>query len=184
MSTGTMLSLGTGLEPYYGFTYYRSGRLGQFIEVKTPISQRYFDQHPEATSLPDYYVSATELSPLEHVRVQGVIQRWTDSAISKTCNAPRDFTVEDNKELYMEAWKAGCKGVTVYVDGSRDTQVLNLTAEENSIEDETSRKKGIDQTSYNADDLDILSTEEIEVTPTNACSITWDEQGNMIKECS
>lgn len=178
-STGTLMGCGTGLEPYYSFSYFRSGRLGQFIEVKTAIAQKYFDEHPEATELPDYYVGAMDISALDHARVQGVIQRWVDSAISKTCNAPKDFTVEQNKELYMEAWRLGCKGVTVYVDGSRDSQVLSLTAEENRFEEE------LEENTEQAKQEEISTLNDEDLTDVTAvCKITFDEQGNMIKECS
>jgi ribonucleoside-diphosphate reductase alpha chain len=169
-STGTLIGCGTGLEPYYSFSYFRSGRLGEFIEVKTEIAQKYFDEHPGETELPDYYVGAMDLSPLQHVRVQGTIQRWVDSAISKTCNAPKDFTVEQNKELYMEAWKLGCKGITVYVDGSRDSQVLSLTNEKNEFKEEAAKEIEIK-------DEDLMSD-------TRVCRILFDEQGNMTKECN
>lgn len=131
-STGTMVGVSTGLEPYFSFTYYRSGRLGKFIEVKAEIVQEYLDKHPEAdeNNLPDYFVSAMELSPEEHADVQCVIQRWVDSSISKTVNAPAGYTVSQVEKVYERLYKGGAKGGTVYVDGSRDTQVLTLTAEE------------------------------------------------------
>ena len=67
-----------------------------------------------------------QLTPEEHVDTQCVIQNWVDSSISKTVNAPRDYTVEDVEGLYMRLYKGGAKGGTVYVDGSRDAQVLTL----------------------------------------------------------
>lgn len=162
-STGTMVGVSTGLEPYYSFKYYRSGRLGKFIEVNTAIAQKYFDENPGATKLPEWYVSALDIGPMEHVRVQGVIQRWVDSAISKTCNAPRTFTVEQNEELYLEAWRQGCKGVTVYVEGSRDTQILSVEAKENEFTDDVTD-----------DDLTM---------DTRVCTIKFNEDGTMVKEC-
>ena len=59
-STGTMVGVSTGLEPYFSFTYYRSGRLGKFIEVKAEIVQEYLDRHPEADpeELPKWFISA------------------------------------------------------------------------------------------------------------------------------
>ena len=131
-STGTMVGVSTGLEPYFSFTYYRSGRLGKFIEVKAEIVQEYLEKHPDAdeNNLPDYFVTAMELSPEEHADVQCVIQRWVDSSISKTVNAPAGYTVEQVEKVYERLYKGGAKGGTVYVDGSRDTQVLTLTADD------------------------------------------------------
>jgi len=125
-STGAMLGVSNGIEPYYAFKYYRSGRLGEFVEINTPIAEKYFKENPNATELPDYYVCAMDLAPEEHVLVQAAAQKWVDSSISKTVNAPSTFTVEDNKKLYELAYEKGLKGITVYVDGSRDTQVLNI----------------------------------------------------------
>ncbi|PZD85327.1 response regulator SirA [Bacilli bacterium] len=135
-STGTMVGVSTGLEPYYSFSYFRSGRLGKFIEVKADIVQEYLDQHPEVNSneLPEWFVTAMDLSPEEHADTQCVIQRWVDSSISKTVNAPRGYTVEQVESVYERLYRGGAKGGTVYVDGSRDSQVLTLKAEENSFE--------------------------------------------------
>lgn len=133
-STGTMVGVSTGLEPYFSFTYYRSGRLGKFIEVKAEIVQEYLDKHPEVSpdNLPHWFVTAMDLAPEAHADVQCVIQRWVDSSISKTVNAPQGYSVEQVQKVYERLYKGGAKGGTVYVDGSRDTQVLTLKAEENS----------------------------------------------------
>ena len=133
-STGTMVGTSTGIEPYYSWTYWRSGRLGM-KEVKESIVQEWFDAHPEVEpkleNLPDYFVTAMELTPKEHIRVQAAVQRWTDSSISKTANCPNEYTVEQTKELYEYAYRLGCKGVTIYRDGSRDQQVLKVKEEDN-----------------------------------------------------
>ncbi|WP_420842551.1 hypothetical protein [Fervidibacillus halotolerans] len=91
-----MVGVSTGLEPYFSFSYFRSGRLGKFIEVNANIVQEYLDKHPEADkdNLPSYFVSAMELSPEAHANTQCIIQRWVDSSISKTVNAPAGYTVE------------------------------------------------------------------------------------------
>ncbi|MEH7093904.1 vitamin B12-dependent ribonucleotide reductase [Neobacillus vireti] len=135
-STGTMVGVSTGLEPYFSFSYFRSGRLGKFIEVKADIVQEYLDQHPEAdaNNLPNWFVTAMELAPEAHADVQCVIQRWIDSSISKTVNAPKGYSVEQVEKVYERLYRGGAKGGTVYVDGSRDSQVLTLKAEENTNE--------------------------------------------------
>jgi ribonucleoside-diphosphate reductase alpha chain len=138
MSTGTMVGVSTGLEPYFSFSYFRSGRLGRFIEVKADILQEYLDKNPDIDpeNLPDWFISAMDLSPEEHADVQCVIQRWVDSSISKTVNAPKGYSVEQVEAVYERLYHGGAKGGTVYVDGSRDAQVLTLKAEENSFDEE------------------------------------------------
>jgi ribonucleoside-diphosphate reductase alpha chain len=130
-----MVGVSTGLEPYFSFSYFRSGRLGKFIEVKADIVQEYLDSHPEADAdnLPNWFVAAMELAPEAHADVQCIIQRWIDSSISKTVNAPQGYSVEQVEKVYERLYKGGAKGGTVYVDGSRDSQVLTLKAEENEI---------------------------------------------------
>lgn len=134
-STGTMVGVATGLEPYFAFKYFRSGRLGKFIEVNADIVSEYLAAHPEAdeNNLPAYFVSAMELAPEAHVDTQTAIQYWVDSSISKTVNAPKGYTVSQVEKVYERLYKGGAKGGTVYVDGSRDSQVLTLVAEENEV---------------------------------------------------
>lgn len=142
-STGTMVGVSTGLEPYFSFSYFRSGRLGKFIEVNADIVQEYLEKNPEADkdNLPNWFVTAMELAPEAHADVQCVIQRWIDSSISKTVNAPKGYSVEQVEKVYERLYRGGAKGGTVYVDGSRDSQVLTLKAEENTQETSTFVKK-------------------------------------------
>jgi ribonucleoside-diphosphate reductase alpha chain len=130
-STGTMVGTSTGIEPYFAFEYYRQSRLG-LDKQYVPIAQEWRDAHP-GEPLPDYFVTAMDLSAEDHIRVQAAIQRWVDSSISKTANCPADFTIEETKRLYELAFDLGCKGVTIYRDGSRDTQVLS-TAEKKAAD--------------------------------------------------
>ncbi|WP_243735285.1 adenosylcobalamin-dependent ribonucleoside-diphosphate reductase [Paenibacillus turpanensis] len=122
-STGTMVGTSTGIEPYFAFEYYRQSRLG-FDKQYVPIAQEWKDKHP-GQELPAHFVTAMDLSAEDHIRAQAAIQRWVDSSISKTANCPSDFTVEETKRLYELAFDLGCKGVTIYRDGSRDVQVLS-----------------------------------------------------------
>ena len=122
-STGTMTGVSTGLEPYFAFKYFRSGRLGKFIEVTAGIIR---EMDADLNNLPDYFVSSMELSPEAHADVQCIIQRWVDSSISKTVNAPKGYTPKQVQSVYERLYSKGAKGGTVYVDGSRDSQVLSL----------------------------------------------------------
>lgn len=142
-STGTMIGTSTGIEPYYSWTYWRNSRLG-LREVNERIVQEYFKENPDiepsVDSLPPYFITSMQLTPKEHIRVQAAIQRWTDSSISKTANAPNDYTVEQTRELYEYAYREGCKGVTIYRDGSRDQQVLSTTIDDEKEPEETDSK--------------------------------------------
>lgn len=137
-TTGTLVNTSTGIEPFFSWVYYRKSRLG-LHEEKVPVVQEWYEANPDSTDLPDYFATAMDLTPEEHVRVQGAFQRWIDSAISKTCNLPNDYTVEQVGKLYEYMYELGCKGGTVYRDGSRDEQVLMLKGDERA-EKEMERK--------------------------------------------
>lgn len=131
-STGTMVGTSTGIEPYFAFEYFRQSRLGydkQFV----PIAKDWMDNNP-GKELPPHFVTSMDLSAEDHIRAQAAIQRWVDSSISKTANCPSDFTVEETKNLYELAFDLGCKGVTIYRDGSRDVQVLSTEKKEDKKE--------------------------------------------------
>jgi ribonucleoside-diphosphate reductase alpha chain len=68
---------------------------------------------------------AADVTWKEHIRMQAAAQRWVDNSISKTINMPKVATVADVEEAYMMAWKSGCKGITIYRQGSRDIEVLS-----------------------------------------------------------
>lgn len=145
-STATMLEnvpmmrddfggVSTGIEPYFSWSYWRASRLGNSEQI-VPIAKDYMDAYgiEEVEDLPEHFVTAMELTPEEHVGVQAVIQKWTDSSISKTANVPSEFTVEQTSDLYLKGYELGLKGVTIYRDGSRDTQVLATKEEDARLE--------------------------------------------------
>jgi ribonucleoside-diphosphate reductase alpha chain len=121
---GTMVGTSTGIEPFYFWSYYRKSRLGKH-EERVKVLEEWQQANP-AETMPDYFVTAMDLAPEEHVKVQAAIQRWVDSSISKTCNLPNSYTIDQTREVYELLYKSGCKGGTIYRDGSRDVQVLNL----------------------------------------------------------
>lgn len=121
-STGLLSGASSGLEPIYDFIIIRKDRLGEH-EILHPLYEKYMEENP-GEELPSYFVTAKQLAPEEHIKMQAVIQEYIDSSISKTVNAPNKHTIDDVKELYIKGYDMGCKGLTYYRDGSRDTAVL------------------------------------------------------------
>jgi ribonucleoside-diphosphate reductase alpha chain len=119
-STGLVAGVSSGIEPIFDFTFIRRDRTGEHT-ITHPLYQKWLDNYGGNGEVkPDYLVTAQELTPEDHVGVQAVIQNYTDSSISKTVNAPGTHTVEDVKNLYMQAYDLGLKGITYMRDGSRE----------------------------------------------------------------
>lgn len=116
-TTSLISGVSSGVEPVYEFVFIRRDRIGEHT-IYHPLFDEWRKAHPDGEK-PEYFASANDLTPLEHVRVQAVAQEYIDSSISKTVNAPNSHTVEDVKTLYMAAYDYGLKGVTYMRDGSR-----------------------------------------------------------------
>jgi len=116
--TSLIANVTSGIEPVFALSYKQKDRLGERV-VYHELFKKWKEKNPEAKT-PDYFVTAGELTPEEHIKVQSLIQKYTDSSISKTVNAPENHTVADVKKLYMLAYDSGCKGITYMREGSRE----------------------------------------------------------------
>ena len=122
-STSLMAGTTSGIEPVYEFEFNRHDRLGDHV-IRHDLYDAWYKKHEKEIKAgkvkkPEWFVSANELTPENHVEVQGAIQKYVDASISKTVNAPNSHTVEDVKKLYNLAYKLGCKGIAYMRDGSR-----------------------------------------------------------------
>lgn len=116
-STSLLSGTTSGIEPVYEFSFIRRDRLGEH-RLYHPLFDAWRKKH-EDDPVPDYFVSANDLTPQGHVKVQATIQKYVDASISKTVNAPKSYTVADVKKLYTLAYELGCKGITFMREGSR-----------------------------------------------------------------
>ncbi|MGB5034853.1 MAG: adenosylcobalamin-dependent ribonucleoside-diphosphate reductase [Microgenomates group bacterium] len=122
-TTALVANTTSGIEPVFEYEFTRKSRLGEDI-IRHHLYDQWFKKHGEAfkkgeIEKPEYFVSANDLSPEDHVRVQAIIQKYVDASISKTVNAPNSQTVEDVKRIYTLAYDLGCKGIAYMRDGSR-----------------------------------------------------------------
>ena len=153
----------SGIEPLFALEFTRSHYLD-----KDP-SKRYemTEMHPEwekwvnatigaysgdytGKDKPSYFITANEVHPAYHVMMQAMFQRYTDNAVSKTINLPKEATEEDVETAYLQAWLQGCNGITIYRDGSRDGQVLSVREQAQDLQE---------------NEVTIQETEEVNVEP-------------------
>ncbi len=163
---GIIANASTGIEPFFAIAYkhyVKTNALERSMDFFVPAFERvaegtswydegvkkkvaeagtiaHIEEIPEEVRR--VFVTAHDISPEWHVRMQAVFQKYTDNAVSKTINLPNSATREDIKKAYLLAYETDCKGITVYRDGSKSVQVLNMGTkgkiQENEIKDKGS----------------------------------------------
>jgi ribonucleoside-diphosphate reductase alpha chain len=123
-------NVSSGIEPVFAYAYTRKvlQKDGSRTEEEVvDYAVRLWRELKGDAPLPDYFVNAQTLPPLEHVRMQAAAQKWVDSSISKTINCPEDISFDAFKEVYMAAWDQGCKGCTTYRPNDVTGSVLTVS---------------------------------------------------------
>jgi ribonucleoside-diphosphate reductase alpha chain len=123
-SLSILANCSSGIEPIFDAAFERHLTIGVIEETRDLYKS-------------EYVKTAHQISPEWHIKVQAQWQKWIDSGVSKTVNMPNNASVEDVKNVYKLAWLSGCKGVTIFRDGSKSTQVLYSTSKKQSCSDET-----------------------------------------------
>jgi ribonucleoside-diphosphate reductase alpha chain len=134
--TGTISLLAgnvsSGIEPVFAYSYTRkvtqkdgTKTEEEVVDYAVALWRQRFGDAP----LPDWFVNAQTLAPMDHVRMQAAAQRWVDSSISKTINCPEDIGFEAFKDVYLAAWDMGCKGCTTYRPNAVTGSVLSVAEE-------------------------------------------------------
>ncbi len=156
--TGTIsiiANASSGVEPIFAYAFYRNVMDGaKLVEANGLLIEKLTEAGIMSDALMDKIIQegtiahieeipeeirkvfrcAHDISPEYHTKIQAAFQRYTDNAVSKTVNFGKDATVQDVFTVYVLAYEEGCKGVTIYRDGSRDSQVLNIGKEEKKEE--------------------------------------------------
>ena len=132
--TGTISLLAdnvsSGIEPIFAYSYTRKVTEPDGTKREEEVSdyavRLYRSMFGDDAKLPAYFVTAQDLTPAEHVRMQAAVQRHVDSAISKTVNVPEDMPFEDFQQVYLDAYRSGCKGCTTYRPNAITGSVLEI----------------------------------------------------------
>ncbi|UCG77229.1 MAG: vitamin B12-dependent ribonucleotide reductase [Nitrospirota bacterium] len=146
-SLSILAGCSSGIEPLFAVSFVRNVLEGTKLIEVNPLFERIaeergfgsidlmeriseknslngFDEIPE--DIKEVFVTAHDITPADHIKMQAAFQHYTDNAVSKTVNFPHNATVEDVENAYRLAYELNCKGVTVYRDGSREEQVLSV----------------------------------------------------------
>lgn len=134
-SIATMLQVSTGVEPNFALKYTRrtqslNGK-DTYYDIDAKIvedwttSGSFFTIQSE-NGLPPYFVESKDIAPIDRIKMQAVLQKYTDASISSTINLPKEATIDDVYNIYIEAWKHGLKGVTIYRAGCNREGILTV----------------------------------------------------------
>ena len=140
-SISCLAGTSSGIEPIFSLSYLRHVA-GRAYRVEHPLCGRYRERHGPEAPLPGTFVTARMIDPEARVRIQALVQRHVDQSISSTVNLPADAPLSTVESLYRRAWESGCKGITVFREGSR-ASVLEVAGREGVYRAETGAPLGV-----------------------------------------
>ena len=150
-------NVSSGIEPVFAYAYTRKvlQKDGSRTEEEVvDYAVRLWREKNGDAPLPDYFVNAQTLPPLDHVRMQAAAQKWVDSSISKTINCPEDISFDDFAGVYMAAWDQGCKGCTTYRPNDVTGSVLTVSEASDKTPSEAPEQAHGGEVIYLSDPLD------------------------------
>ncbi|MBW2963402.1 ribonucleotide-diphosphate reductase subunit alpha, partial [Candidatus Woesearchaeota archaeon] len=172
-SIGIIAGASSGIEPLFAISFIRKTPQFELLEVNPLFEEiakkrgfytedlmkkiakrgsiQGIDEIPE--DVQKVFVTSMDITPEDHIRMQAAFQKYTNNAVSKTINFPYDTTTEEISDAYILSWKLGCKGITIYRDGSRDLQVLNIEREKKSSDKKDIAKTPVDEPPEQKSDL-------------------------------
>jgi ribonucleoside-diphosphate reductase alpha chain len=135
--TGTISRIAgcsSSIEPVFAFEF-TSRIIDSEIKDLHPLYKEWKDGNP-GRPLPEYFVTAHDVPPEGHIRMQAAFQKHVDNSVSKTINLPHAASLKDVEQAYLLAYELGTKGITIYRDGCREEQVLNKAGAEKRLPEE------------------------------------------------
>jgi len=122
------------VDPAFEYVAKKQGFYSEDIMTKIASGESIQNMPEIPDKIKKAFKTAMDISPFWHIKMQAAFQEFTDNAVSKTINLPNSATIDDVKESYLLSYKLGCKGVTVYRDGSRSVQVLTVNAKKDKVD--------------------------------------------------
>ena len=141
-SIGTMLECSTGVEPNFAFEFNRRTVSLNKEETTYKVYPRIVNEYRRITGkeeLPDYFISSQKINPIDRILVQSTLQQYIDASISSTINLPENTTVDQIYDIYIQAWKKGLKGVTIYRDNCQRQGILTTKDSKKDTKEATSK---------------------------------------------
>lgn len=152
-SISTLLNISSGIEPNFAFSYKRKTLALDSKEIIHDIEASIVEDYRKATNnqgkLPEYFVTSADIHFKDRIILQGTVQHFIDAAISSTINLPKTTTLEEIEQLYLFAWTHYLKGLTIYVDGSRDGILYTEKSQTVGIKPPIKRAKTLPASLYN-----------------------------------